>query len=134
MISYPSDNCFAIYGGSGKPHDVQAEYVNYLTHDGAYSGLHLLQKFLNSSAVAQAAGKPMMMFETNTASCGGFPGASNSFGAALWGVDYGMQLAFSNFTQALLHVGGQNTYYNVSPNNNRLYRLLTRSQLPARYS
>lgn len=76
----------------------------------------------------------MMMFETNTASCGGFPGASNSFGAALWGVDYGMQLAFSNFTQALLHVGGQNTYYNVSPNNNRLYRLLTRSQLPARYS
>lgn len=76
----------------------------------------------------------MMMFETNTASCGGFPGASNSFGAALWGVDYGMQLAFSNFTHALLHVGGQNTYYNVSPNNNRLYRLLTRSQLPARYS
>lgn len=56
----------------------------------------------------------MMMFETNTASCGGFPGASNSFGAALWGVDYGMQLAFSNFSHGLLHVGGQNTYYNVS--------------------
>lgn len=54
-----------------------------------------------------------MMFETNTASCGGFPGISDSYGAALWALDYGMQMAYSNFTGALLHVGGQNVYYNV---------------------
>ena len=55
----------------------------------------------------------MMMFETNTASCGGFPGVSDSFGAALWGVDYALQMAWGNFTGALFHVGGQDDYYNV---------------------
>jgi len=53
------------------------------------------------------------MFETNTASCGGFKGVSNSFGAAMWGVDYGMQMAAANFTHGMFHVGGQNAYYNV---------------------
>jgi len=52
------------------------------------------------------------MFETNTASCGGFRGISNSFGAALWATDYGFQMAHTNFSEALLHVGGQGVYYN----------------------
>lgn len=52
------------------------------------------------------------MFETNTASCGGFVGISDSFGAALWGLDYAMQMAHSNFSGAYFHVGGQNVYYN----------------------
>jgi hypothetical protein len=54
------------------------------------------------------------MFETNTASCGGFAGISDSYGAALWAIDYGMQLAYVNFTHGLLHTGGQNAFYNVS--------------------
>lgn len=53
------------------------------------------------------------MFETNTASCGGFPGISDSFGAALWATDYGLQMAFAGFSGALLHVGGQTDTYNV---------------------
>lgn len=53
------------------------------------------------------------MLETNTASCGGFAGVSDSFGAALWGVDYAMQMAWGNFSGAMLHVGGQNVFYNV---------------------
>lgn len=53
------------------------------------------------------------MFETNTASCGGFAGISDSFGAALWGLDYAMQMAHSNFSGALMHIGGQNVFYNV---------------------
>lgn len=64
--------------------------------------------------LAQQAGKPFLMFETNTASCGGFPGVSDSFGAALWALDYGLQMAYSNFSGALLHVGGQSDTYNVS--------------------
>ena len=114
-LSYPTDNCFAIYGGSGSPHNYQDEFINFLTHDGAYSGRGMLNKFLNASSIAQTANKPMIMFETNTASCGGFPGASNSFAAALWGVDYGMALAYSNFSHGLLHCGGQDVFYNVSP-------------------
>ena len=54
------------------------------------------------------------MFETNTASCGGFPGISDTYGAALWSVDYALQLAYANFTHGMLHTGGQNVFYNVS--------------------
>lgn len=64
--------------------------------------------------LAQGWGKPFLMFETNTASCGGFPGISDSFTSALWGVDYALQMANSNFTGALFHFGGQNVSYNVS--------------------
>ncbi|KAG5642015.1 hypothetical protein DXG03_003787 [Asterophora parasitica] len=52
------------------------------------------------------------MFETNTATCGGLPGLSDSFGAALWTIDYGLTMAAANFSGALLHVGGQDVYYN----------------------
>ncbi|CAL1698444.1 unnamed protein product [Somion occarium] len=110
--NYPTDNCFAIYGGNGSPHNPQDEFINFLTHDGLYSGKHMIEKFLGASAVAQQSQKQMLMFETNTASCGGFPGSSNSFGSALWGVDYGLQLAYSNFSHALLHCGGQDVFYN----------------------
>jgi hypothetical protein len=67
----------------------------------------------NSSAIAQQYNLPFVMFETNTASCGGFPGVSDSFGSALWALDYGLQMAYSNFTTALFHVGGQSVFYNV---------------------
>ena len=56
--------------------------------------------------------KPMLMFETNTASCSGFPGISDSFGAALWALDWSLTMANNNFTSAFFHVGGQNAYYN----------------------
>jgi hypothetical protein len=74
----------------------------------------LVSQYGAFSNVAQAAQKPLLMFETNTASCGGFSGISDSFGAALWGLDYAMQMAFYNFSGALFHIGGQNVYYNVS--------------------
>lgn len=53
-----------------------------------------------------------MMFETNSASCGGFPGIADAFGAALWGLDYALQLAYSNFSVAMFHSSGQNVSYN----------------------
>jgi len=68
--------------------------------------------YLNSTNYAQSKGKHLLMFETNTASCGGFVGISDSFGAALWGLDYAMQMAHSNFSGALFHVGGQSVFYN----------------------
>ncbi|KAH9016813.1 glycoside hydrolase family 79 protein, partial [Lactarius hengduanensis] len=68
--------------------------------------------YTNSTAFAVQNGKPFVMFETNTASCSGFPGISNSFGAALWALDWALTMAYSNFTGALFHIGGQNAYYN----------------------
>ncbi|KAJ3568101.1 hypothetical protein NP233_g5936 [Leucocoprinus birnbaumii] len=105
---YPSDNCFAEYG-IGTPRDPQQMFPTYLTHQ---AGQTIVSNYLNSTSYAQSVGKPFMMFETNTASCGGFPGISDSFGAALWGVDYALTMAYSNFSGALFHVGGQNVYYN----------------------
>ncbi|KAJ7064929.1 glycoside hydrolase family 79 protein [Mycena amicta] len=105
---YPTDNCFPIYG-IGTYHDPQVEFSDFLNHT---SGVALCEPYLNSTAIAQQAGKPFIMFETNSASCGGFPGISDSFGAALWALDYGLQMAFSNFSGAMLHVGGQNVFYN----------------------
>lgn len=57
--------------------DVQAEFPNYLNHT---AGKAIVKPYLNSTAYAQTKGKKLLMFETNTASCGGFPGISDSFG------------------------------------------------------
>ncbi|PPQ83810.1 hypothetical protein CVT25_001025 [Psilocybe cyanescens] len=105
---YPTDNCYAQYG-VGTPRDPQSIFPSYLTHT---AGQSIIAQYLNSTQYAQTKNKRLLMFETNTASCGGFPGISDAFGAALWGLDYAMQLAYSNFSGALFHVGGQNVYYN----------------------
>ncbi|KAI0369500.1 hypothetical protein BV20DRAFT_946072 [Pilatotrama ljubarskyi] len=117
MEHYPDQNCAAEFpnGGFGPIKDPQAVFPKYLTHT---SGQNLVKPYLNTAGIAQGLGKEFMMFETNTPSCGGFPGVSDSFGSALWAVDYGLQMAYSNFTGALLHVGGQNVSYNVTPPTN----------------
>ena len=97
----------------------------YLTHN---TSVNLVEQYLAGAQTAQQVGKPFMMFETNTASCGGFPGISDAFVAALWGLDYGLTMAHSNFTGALWHVGGQNTYYNPftpPPSNQSSFRQWT---------
>ncbi|RDB17642.1 Beta-glucuronidase [Hypsizygus marmoreus] len=122
--NYPNNNCAAQYG-LGTPRDPQTEFPKYLNHD---SGLNIIKPFLNSSAIAHAAGKPFIMFETNSASCGGFPGISDSFGAGLWALDYGLTMAAANFSGAMLHVGGQNVFYNpftAPPTNQTLFHQWT---------
>ncbi|EMD31069.1 glycoside hydrolase family 79 protein [Gelatoporia subvermispora B] len=108
---YPADNCAAAFpdAGFGIPTNPQDVFADYLNHTSAQ---RLVSRYLNSTNIAQKVGKPFLMFETNTASCGGFPGVSDSFGAALWGVDYALQMAYANFSGALLHVGGQNNSNN----------------------
>ncbi|OSD00691.1 glycoside hydrolase family 79 protein [Trametes coccinea BRFM310] len=122
---YPDDNCAALYEGFGQPVDPQAAFSRYLNHT---AGSSIISIYMNSTNVAQQAGKQFIMFETNSASCGGFPGISTSFGAALWAIDYGLQMGYSNFSHALLHVGGQNVYYNpftAPPTNESSYHQWT---------
>ncbi|KAJ7238588.1 glycoside hydrolase family 79 protein [Mycena haematopus] len=104
MSFYPDNNC-----GFNGVIDPQTIFPTYLNHT---SGQAIAANYLSSTALAQTNNLPFVMIETNTASCGGFPGVSNSFGSALWALDYALQLAYSNFTNALLHVGGQGVYYN----------------------
>ncbi|KAF5376683.1 hypothetical protein D9615_007846 [Tricholomella constricta] len=115
--NYPTDNCFAQFG-VGTQQNPQTLFPTFLDHN---AGKNIINKFLNSTAYAQTKNKKLLMFETNTASCGGFAGISDVFGAALWGLDYSLQMAYSNFSGALMHVGGQNVFYNpfTSPPTNQ---------------
>jgi len=123
---YPTDNCAVAFPGSDSTfHDPQTTFPTFLTHESATG---LVGEYLNSTQFARANGKELLMFETNTASCGGFPGISNSFGAALWGVDYALQMAAVDFSGALFHVGGQSTSYNPftpPPTNESTFHLWT---------
>ncbi|GLB44465.1 putative glycosyl hydrolase family 79 C-terminal beta domain [Lyophyllum shimeji] len=100
--NYPTDNCAAQFNTGGTIHNPQDVFPTFLDHN---AGKGIIEKFRNSTDFAQQKGKKLLMFETNTASCGGFPGVSDSFGAALWGIDYALQMAHSNFSGALMHIG-----------------------------
>ena len=106
---YPDNNCGAVFGTGGAIRVPQELIGVYLDHH------HLrtwTDYYIETGLYAQQMQKPLIMFETNTASCGGFPGISNAFAGALWGLDYALQLARKNFSEALFHVGGQSVYYN----------------------
>jgi hypothetical protein len=61
---YPTDNCAMVYPNAGFiPHDAQTVFSDFLNHT---SGQLLVAPYLNSTAIAQANGKPFIMFETNT--------------------------------------------------------------------
>jgi len=66
------------------------------------------------AAVARERGLPIAMTETNSASCGGMPGVSDAFAAALWGLDYAFSLAEGGFVNVGFHIsyrpGGGSSY------------------------
>jgi len=103
---YPTNNCND--SGILDPEQILGQFV--LNHSAV---INLSTPYINSTNIAQGLSKPFIMFETNTASCGGFSGLSDSFASALWAVDYNMNMASANFTNALYHVGGMtDSYYN----------------------
>jgi len=55
------------------------------------------------AAVARERDLPIAMAETNSASCGGMPGVSNAFAAALWGVDYAFSIAEDGYVNLDFH-------------------------------
>lgn len=113
LQSYPTDNCALRFNTGGAIQQPQTIFPDFLSHTSQFSGNSIIQKFLNSTQFALNNGKQLLMMETNTGSCGGFPGISDAFGAALWGIDYAFQMACNNFAGGMIHVGGQNVYYNV---------------------
>ncbi|KAG8913875.1 hypothetical protein FRC00_001394, partial [Tulasnella sp. 408] len=68
------------------------------------------------------------MLETNTASCGGFAGAPDSYAAGLYLIDLPPQGASIGMSQILLHNGGVGQTYNLftpPPNNISTFRQWT---------
>ena len=53
------------------------------------------------------------MGEFNTAACGGIPGISDTFAAAMWAVDYVFQLASVGYSGAYIHTREAGITYNI---------------------
>jgi hypothetical protein len=130
---YFDNNCAAAFPNStaknGPIINPQDEIANYTTHA---AGLEIVAEFANASISAQQAKLPLLMFETNSASCGGFPGISNTYASALWGLDYGLTMAAAGFSGAHLHVSGSTVYYNPftpPPTNQSSFRQWTISPI-----
>jgi hypothetical protein len=104
---YSSNNCF------GK---AKGDYTDYLNHEWIIKNPKALYK--EAAKTINAAGKQLIMGETNTAACGGLPGVSDTFVSALWAVDWLMYLGSIGFSSASMQIGGKTTFYNPMYNVN----------------
>lgn len=75
--NYPENNC-GINGQYTNPQDVFYRYLNHTSAE------WLTAQYADVSQAGLENNKNLVMMEMNTASCGGFPGLSDSFGAAMW--------------------------------------------------
>jgi hypothetical protein len=74
-----------------------------------------VSQYVPQVAAAHAVGKPLVMGETNSASCSGRSGISDTFGAALWGVDYVLMAASIGFEKVYFHLGAHSEYSSFTP-------------------
>ncbi|KAH9907480.1 glycoside hydrolase superfamily [Xylariomycetidae sp. FL2044] len=66
-------------------------------------------------AAADAAGAPLVMGETNSVSCSGKSGISDTLGAALWTADYVLAGASLGIERIYFHLGAQSEYSAFTP-------------------
>lgn len=69
-----------------------------------------VSQFVPQVAAADAANTSLVFGETNSVSCGGRSGISDTFGAALWAVDYVLMAASIGMPKVYFHLGAQNQY------------------------
>lgn len=100
---YPQNNC------GGKP----AYTLDYYLHHANAVALAQWQMNGIQYALSSSSPKPVIMDEFNSASCGGIPLISNTFGAALWTVDYALQMASVGYSAAYLHTREPGITYNL---------------------
>lgn len=74
-----------------------------------------VSQYAPQAQAAEAAGAPLVMGETNSVSCGGKSGISDTFGAALWGVDYVLTGATIGIRKTYFHLGAQSEYSAFTP-------------------
>lgn len=66
---------------------------------------HNVSQYVPQVAAADKAGIPLVFGETNSASCSGRSGISDTFGAALWSVDYVLLAASIGMPKVYFHPG-----------------------------
>lgn len=69
-----------------------------------------VSQFVPQAAAATAAGHSLVFGETNSVSCSGRSGISDTFGAALWAVDYMLLAASLGIPKVYFHLGAQSEY------------------------
>ncbi|PLB49760.1 hypothetical protein P170DRAFT_465081 [Aspergillus steynii IBT 23096] len=74
-----------------------------------------ISQYIPQVAAAERAGSILTLGETNSASCSGRSGISDTFGAALWAVDYVLQAASIGLQQVLFHLGHVSEYSAFTP-------------------
>ncbi|KAI1821316.1 glycoside hydrolase superfamily [Xylaria intraflava] len=74
-----------------------------------------VSQYIPQVAAADAAGAPLVMGETNSASCSGRSGISDVFGAALWAVDYVLTAASIGIQKVYFHLGAESEYSAFTP-------------------
>ncbi|KAF7595492.1 hypothetical protein BBP40_005828 [Aspergillus hancockii] len=74
-----------------------------------------LSQYIPQEAAARAAGSRLVLGETNSASCSGRSGISDTFGAALWSTDYVLTAASLGIEQVYFHLGHQSEYSGFTP-------------------
>jgi len=72
-------------------------------------------KHLNESQLLAYTGLPYILGETNSLYNEGAPGLSNSFGAALWGVDFNLYCAATGIRRTHMHQGTNYRYASWQP-------------------
>lgn len=72
-------------------------------------------KHLNESNLLAKTGLPYILGETNSLYNEGAPGLSNSFGAALWGVDFNLYCAATGIKRVHMHQGTNYRYASWQP-------------------
>ncbi|KAG8899841.1 hypothetical protein FRC00_000841, partial [Tulasnella sp. 408] len=99
----------------------QEAFLTYQTHA---SVQNFWNSYINACNTINAAGKEFIILETNTASCGVFAGASDSYFAGLYLIDLALQGASIGMSQILLH-NGDLQLFTPPPNNMSTFRQWT---------
>ncbi|PWN33621.1 uncharacterized protein FA14DRAFT_190756 [Meira miltonrushii] len=101
---------FSIYNLTTKGH------LTNSNHSISSYAVHLYpQSNCDPEQAAQRAGAPLVFGETNSVSCSGKSGISDTFGATLWTYDYAMMSASLNIPQIFFHLGDQSEYSAFTP-------------------
>ncbi|KAF8858173.1 hypothetical protein BDZ45DRAFT_591590 [Acephala macrosclerotiorum] len=79
------------------------------------STVHSISPLVNESNYLSSYGIPFILGETNSLYNEGAPGLSNSFGAALWGIDFNLWCASVGIRRVHMHMGTDYRYASWQP-------------------
>ncbi|EPS40348.1 hypothetical protein H072_5843 [Dactylellina haptotyla CBS 200.50] len=106
MHLYPQSGC------GGRP----VSMANLLNHDTLFSNV---TSYIPQVLAAEAVGAQFVIGESNSVSCSGRPGVSDTFAAALWMVDYALLSASIGIRRVFFHTTTKAPYSAIIPKNYR---------------